>query len=283
MSVSPELDHIPAARGAESPAGGQPGRRRPRFLAAALLIVLVGAVFFSYITTRPVVAEAFDGIDGTFVSQEPFWDEDDRGLSQNDRWYANNGTLDVRSGWGRTDDDVFRMWTRRTDLQNPTVRFDMVFRGFTGGTKDWRGLNLWLNRTHCTPVPECSAVDDEGGNSGYMLRFVAADGHMIINKKVPGDTREQYPERATSYVQGGTYYWLAKAPWQPVEGREYELAGSVRENADGTSTVQMSVDGEVLLTFVDDGSFGGPPPDGGRVGLRGDYVDVKVDDLEIYL
>lgn len=284
MSVFPPVcaDSIQEGTGLVATRRGRVSRWRGRRIALVLALGAVGVAATVVLgDSGPVLEEHFDGADGTFVSDDRFWGGEDLGRAQNDRWYANDGELTIRAGRAHTDDSQFRMWTRRVDLTDVEASFDMVFRGFSGGDEDWRGLNLWLNRTHCTPVPDCSAIDDSGGNSGYMLRFFAADGDMTVNKKVSGDTRGASPEQATSYVQGGTYYFMDKVAWAPVIGQTYRLTGSVRDNGDGTSTIAMSVDDEVLLEVVDDGSIGGERLGGGRVGVRGDYVDVSIDDLAI--
>lgn len=74
---------------------------------------------------------------------------------------------------------------------------------------------------------------------------------------------------------------LGSSSWSPEPGRTYRLAGRVQESRDGTTTLQILVDDEVQLEAVDDGSLGGPPLTGGRVGLRSDYADVTVDDLTV--
>lgn len=264
------------------PVTPEPPRQRRRLVlfVGAMILVVAGTVWL-WGQARPTVSQSFDGPDGTWVDSEDFWDEPDRGLARNETWFAIDGALEMRSGQAHTDDDRFRMYTRRTDLQNPSVSFDLTFHGFSGGSEDWRGINVWLNRTVCTPVPECDGVDDPEGNSGYMLRFFAADGHAVVNKKIAGDTREDLSEHATSYVQGGTYYYMDEVAWEPEEGRTYRFEGRVEDNGDGTSTIEMAVDGEVLLRVVDDGSIGGPPLMGGRVGVRSDYADISIDDLEI--
>lgn len=259
-----------------------PSARRPRpVLVASVIVVLLAVGATVLVSTRPVMTERFDRADGRWVDSEDFWGEEDQGRSRNADWFANDGALEVRGGQAQTEDRQFRMYTWRDDLQDPSVTFDLTWHGFSGGEADWRGMAIWLNRTACTPVPECDAVNDPEGNSGYMLRFVAADGFMIVNKKVSGDTREEFPERATDFVQGGTYYWLDKVAWEPEQGRTYRLEGSVSKGAGGSRVIEMRVDGERLLRVVDDGSIGGPPLTGGRVGVRGDYADMTIDDLEI--
>ena len=249
-----------------------------RILVALLCCLVLGAAP----AARVLLAEDFTGPDGPFVSQSAFYGSPDGGVQENPDWFAESGELVRRAGKGRTQSEVFRMWTRRTDLAFPTVSMDVRFHGWTGGDQPWHGINLWLNETLCSPAPTCSRVDDRGGVSGYALDFVNRDGTVTVLKKVAGDTRERWPEGATSFVQGGTYYELASAEWSPVHGRSYRFGAQALDLGRGRTLLRTSVDGRVLLEVVDDGSVGGPAlSGGGRVGLRGDFADLEVDDLRI--
>jgi hypothetical protein len=264
--------------------------------------------------TTVLLEEDFDG-DGVFVDQDHLWDgqdqadgreDDDEGESadsgasgQDDAtgpsvdgdvvqvldggdpdWFSEAGEMVLEDSTGLTDASVFRMWTHRTDLAFTQVEMDVTFNGWSGGDSSWHGVNLWLNRSLCTPVPECGAVDDPGGNSGYALDFMNRDGSVTILKKVSGDTREEWPE-ATEYVQGGTYYELAAERWEPVPGRTYRFSGRAAELQDGSVALQVRIDGQPLLMAVDDATVAGPPLTGGRVGLRADNAVLSVDNLAI--
>lgn len=232
------------------------------------------------VTSAPALAEVFGGPDGVFAQQQDFWGTSDRGLSRNASWFAESGTLLRQSGTGRTTSPVFRMWTRSTALAHTQADLSVRFNGWTGGTDAWHGINLWMNAGLCTPFPSCSAVND-GGNSGYALDFLNRDGSLTILKKVPGDTRASSPNGAIDYSYGGTYYWMTSTTWRPEPGRTYRFTGRVVDNGNGSSTIEVLVDGAVKLRVVDDGRMGGPRLTGGRVGLRSDYVDMTVDDLTV--
>lgn len=249
-------------------------------LGATVLVALAAGLVPG--DASPVLQHDFDAADGVFVAESDFWGSADRGASSNGSWFAESGTLRRVAGAAHTDADAFRMWSRRTDLSWSSVELDVRFEGWTGGDEDWHGVNLWLNRTVCTPVPTCSAVDDRGGNSGYALDFVNRDGRLTILKKVPGDTRNAWPEGAEDVAQGGTYYALAETTFTPEPGRAYRFGGRVLDRGDGTSaTLQVLIDGEVVLDVVDDGRIGGPRLEGGRVGLRSDMAELSVDDLVV--
>lgn len=213
--------------------------------------------------SRPLVSETFDGNDGAFVTSGAFWGRADRGLSENREWFAESGSLFRRSGTGSTAAAVFRMWTRRTDLAFSQVALDIRFNRWSGGSKQWHGVNLWLNHRLRTPA-DGSAVDDAPRQEGYAVDFLNRDGMVYIQKKV-----------------GDRYYMLKQDAWRPVTGQWYRWGGRVIDNGDATSTIQVLVDGRVVQEVVDDGSVGGPRLLGGRVGLRSDYADLNVDNVTI--
>lgn len=235
-------------------------------------------------TTSPLLVETFDGADGTFVSQNDFWSSTDLGLSKNATWLAESGTMLRSGGTGRTSSDYFRMWTRSNDLAHVSADVDVTFNGFTSGTAGWHGINLWLHKQMCTPVPSCSAINDpssKAGNSGYALDFMNRDGGLTILKKVSGDTRAQWPASNIGFVEGGTYYYLAGSTFRPTVGQRYRFSGRTVDNGDGSTTLQILVDGRLLLQVRDDGKVGGPRLGAGRVGLRSDFAHMTVDDFTI--
>lgn len=267
------------------PAVSAPVQRRAPLLlgAAGFAAVACLGVLVSLPAVEPAhrVVEPFAGPDGVFVDSDDFWNSSDRGRRQNPEWFAEAGSLERERSAGRTRSPALRMWTRRDDLAFVTAEMDLRFDGWTAGGEPWHGVNLWLNRTLCTPVPACSAVDDGGGNSGYALDFLNRDGSLSILKKVPGDTRARWPQGEVGVAQGGTYYSLAQTRWQPERGRTYRFGGRSLDRGNGTSSLQVLIDGKVLLEADDDGTVGGPRLTGGRLGLRSDFVALTVDDLVV--
>lgn len=260
-------------------------RRRPArrtLLAGALAVVVSAGLLVATSDGDPVLRESFEGPDGAFVTERAFRTAD-LGVAENATWLAESGQVFRRGSAGETDSSVMRMWTRRTDLAFTTAEMDVRFNGWNGGSSGWHGINLWMNETFCTPAPGCTRLQDGAtseGPSGYALDFMNRDGSLTILKKVAGDTRGTWAG-AVSYSNGGTYYQLAKTTWTPTVGQTYRWAGRVVDNGDGSTTLQVLVDGRVLLAVVDDARVGGPRLTGGRVGLRSDYADLTVDDLTI--
>lgn len=234
-----------------------------RVLGAVALAIVVATLGLPSAAVPAPASETFDGGEGAFVTSRAFWSQADRGLAENPDWLAESGSMLRREGTGEVAASVFRMWTRRNDLAFSEVAMDVRFNGWTGGSSEWHGVSLWLNRRLRTPA-DGTAVDDAPQQQGYVVTFVNRNGEIYIQKKVDS-----------------VYYSLKQDTWQPIVGRWYRWGGRVIDNGDGTSTIQVLVDGRVVQQAVDDGSVGGPRPMGGRVGLSGDYADFNVDNLTI--
>lgn len=231
-----------------------------------------------------LLTESFTGVDGVFVSSEDFWCCSDLGLSKNSNWMSEGGVLYRKNNTGTANDSFFRMWTRRTDLANVKMAMDMKYNGFFSGDQSWHGINLWLNESFCTPEQDtnaCTKVNDGNGPSGYAVDFMNRGGYLEILKKVKGDTRAKWPNGATSYAAGGTYYKLAGTSWSPAVGQNYQFAGQTISNSDGTKTIKLIIDGQTKLEYRDNGSVGGPILNGGRAGLRSDFANFNVDNIVI--
>ena len=265
-------------------------RQRALLMPASPMPFLVGASFAVVLPLlglcsppAPLLEEEFAGGDGVFVSAGAFWNSDDLGEHENPTWLSESGAMLRRDEAGRVEGGAFRMWTRDPGFAFSRVDLDVTFHGWAGGSASWHGINLWLNASLCIPAGDCSKIDDAaGGTGGYAVDFMNRNGVVTVLKKVPGDTRGRWAAGATGHTQGGTYYELASARFHPADGRTYRLTGSVADDGRGGAVLQVLVDGGVVLDVVDDGSKGGPPLSGGRVGFRTDSAVATVDDVEIH-
>lgn len=207
-----------------------------------------------------LLTASFSGGDGTVAASRRFWD---RSAAADADWFAESGSLLRRNGLGWVHDDVFRVWSRRTDLAFATVQMAVRFNRWERGARDWHGVNLWLNRRLRTPA-DGSRISDGPRQEGYTVDLINRDGRIYLQKKV-----------------GERYLILARRRWSPAPGRWYRWGGRVIDNGDGTNTVQVLVDGRVIQQARDDGSVGGPRLTGGRIGLRGDHANFNVDELRV--
>lgn len=217
-------------------------------------------------TGDPLLSETFTGTDGVFVSESAFWGSSNLGYTENASWMSESGSMGRQAGAGRatSSNNYFRMWTRTTALANTRTEMDVRFNGWYGGVDGWNGVNMWLNRSLCVPQPDCSKINDAGGDAGYVVDFNNRDGSLLIMKKV-----------------AGTYHILASTKWSPVTGQSYRWSGRVVDNGSGAFMIELLIDGTLLLRGTDDGKTGGPPLTGGRVGVRGDYADFTIDNISI--
>jgi hypothetical protein len=215
----------------------------------------------------PLVSETFDG-DGVFASSNAFWDNGDQGASQNPRWFAESGTINRRSGTGTISASTFRMWTRRTDLQNIRAEMDLkvdALPNLRGDTAGWDGVKFWLRRRLCTPEPACGRVHDPNSQAGYTAEVGLRDGRVYIQKKV-----------------GSQYTMLSSGPSNPIPyGSWMHVGGVVRNNPDGSVTIQVLRNGKVLVEVTDHGTGGAPLREPGRLGLRADNAQISVDNLTV--
>jgi hypothetical protein len=212
--------------------------------------------------------ETFQGADGPFVTSNAFWSTSNLGAGENSSWFAESGDMSRRSGVGYASNPTFRMWTRRQDFQNVRVDMDLkvnALPNLRGDTQNWDGVKFWLRRQLCTPEPACGRVSDTGAQAGYTAEVGLRDGRVYIQKKV-----------------GSTYTLLSATAKAPIPfGSWMHVGGSVRNNADGSVTIQVLRNGQVLTQVTDHGTGGAPLRAAGRIGLRADNAQFNVDNLTV--
>jgi hypothetical protein len=215
-----------------------------------------------------LLAESFDGPDGAFATSDAFWGSADQGAAENAGWFAESGAMQRRSGTGVAADGTFRMWTRRTDFQNVRAEMDLkvdALPNLRGDTAGWDGVKFWLRRQLCTPEPNCGRVSDPNAQAGYTAEMGLRDGRVYIQKKV-----------------GSTYSLLSATPSNPIPyGSWMRVGGVVRNNADGSVTIQVLRNGKVLVEVTDRGTGGAPLRNPGRIGLRADNAQINIDNLSV--
>jgi hypothetical protein len=218
-------------------------------------------------STSTLLAEYFTGSDGNWVTSGAFWGRSDLGSSENPNWFAESGSMYRRSGTGYARSGTFRIWTRNKSFGNIRVEMDLKLNSLPnlrGSTAGWDGVKFWLRRGLQTPGPG-GRVDD-GRTSGYTAEVALRDGRVYIQKKV-----------------GDNYYMLSSTPSKPMPlGSFRKVGGVVRTNADGSVTIQVLRDGQVVVQAIDRGAKGGAPlRAAGRIGLRSDNADYNVDNLRV--
>lgn len=217
-------------------------------MAAALLCARLGVAA----QDPPAPAEAFAG--STFVL-------DEYELTSGELREVSPSSAEARMSGPRrpsfaSDSPVFRMRSRLSGYGNVEVSFELLDRGLRSGDfapkNAWDGVHVWLR--YQSPLHL------------YAISVNRRDDRIVIKKKVPG---------GDSY--GGTYLDLCRTVSYPVPYGDWQrLSASAANNADGSVTLRLKIDGKLVLEALDDGSDGEPPiTSPGRVGLRGDNADFE--------
>jgi hypothetical protein len=153
-----------------------------------------------------------------------------------------------------TDSAVFRLTTKRADFGNVAVTFTLHNNGLTSTAStppvDWDGVHIFLRY-----------------QSEYQLYYASVnrrDGHVVLKKKCPGGPSN-----------GGTYYELApEISGHPIPfGTDQAVGASAVNNADGSVTLSLSLDGTTVVSATDNGVGCAPLTSAGKVGIRGDNDD----------
>ncbi|MBI5199958.1 MAG: hypothetical protein HY925_00090 [Elusimicrobia bacterium] len=191
-----------------------------------------------------LLCDAFDGPDGPVDGAV---------------WDVTSGEWRKVSGRAYTASPVFRANTRRTEFRDVDVSFDLTHHGLTSGSgENWHGIHMFLRRY--------------SEYTTYYVSIARRDGKAMIKKKVQG---------GPSPSNGGTYYDLASAPSPVRIGQRHRITGRAKNNADGSVTVSLFVDGSLVVEAVDRGTGGAPLTGAGGTGVRGDFAGFSVDDLNV--
>jgi hypothetical protein len=222
-----------------------------------------------------LIADSFSRPDGLITNEYAYWNRGAPDAINDAVWQLTSGSLFARSGtaWsGRPDDiapnatssngtdsAILRMVSLRRDLSSVAVSFVLRRNGFTSTPSTpavpWDGEHVFLRYQSETSL--------------YAVSFDRRDGTTAIKKKVSGGTSN-----------GGTYYTLASGTDVFPAGAFHRVLTSIADNADGSATIRLTVDGVAVLSATDAG-VGGPVITQGGVGLRADNADITVDDLVV--
>jgi hypothetical protein len=165
--------------------------------------------------------------------------------------------LDSSNGSGS---QIFRLWTKRSDFANVKVEMDLRNNGFSGGgafpAVSWDGVKLWLRRQGAS-----------GSVGLYTAEVNRRQGNVLIQKKCAGSS---------------DYSILGQAGNLPARTGQWErVGGSVRNNPDGSVTLQVIRNGTVVLSATDTGAGCAPITSAGKVGVRADNTNFNFDNFTV--
>jgi hypothetical protein len=180
-----------------------------------------------------------------------------------------NEYADLYSGEA-THSDKMRFWTRASGFEDVRVgAWIKPLEWGAGVPSSWGGFKFYLRRERgVTESPF------------YTAEPYIYDGHAYIQKKCLGDTG------GGNYSTGGTYYLLASQSGSGVPlGSWHKISATARTNSDGSVTIGLYRDGELLLQAVDRGvradGTGCAPLTAGRVGFRSDFLRYFLEDFDV--
>lgn len=224
--------------------------------------------------------ERFTGVDDSFwASGHAFWSNEDGqdGATENPSWFAESGDVVIDNNMGKVREDAFRIWTRDTTFSDVEVTHRLRVNSLPnlrGDTQGWDGVKVWLRRKLCTSeLHNCNRIDDANGvqgQAGYTVEYALRSEKVYIQKR-------------SSECAGG-YKMIGSQSTVPIPfGTWRTVGGTVETNANGSVTIKVLIDGQVKAQATDPagtaGECGVAPITEGRIGLRGDNVDMHVDDL----
>jgi hypothetical protein len=226
----------------------------------------------------PPVADAllydpFTGADGVITNHYAFWSGDDSAF-RDDTWEMESGcalrsnntlwtgvptsNLPNRDCSNGSGSEVFRLWTKRS-FTDVNVTFSLRNNGFVSGAegeRSWDGIKIWLRR--------------QGGSGSvglYTAEVNRRQGNIMIQKKCEGS--DEYLILNQDRPEGSA----------PSFGEWEKVGGSIVNQPDGSVKITLMRHGQTVLEATDDGVGCAPYRTGGRVGIRGDYVNFNADDF----
>jgi hypothetical protein len=256
---------------APSPVAGRRGRDPTAAGAAALIVLSLGALTGCGSSgTRShgsgVLRPAF-GNSGLVTNEYAYRHPGDPASTRSPYWIATSGSLFAQGGAGwtgvpdrgtpnpqssnATDSAVFRVVSRRRDLGNVRVSFELfVQRHAVGPGREphtYDGVHVWLRYASDTKL--------------YAMSVMRWDGTVVIKRKSPGGPSN-----------GGTYQTLASARSVMPSGRWVQVDVQAINRRQGVE-LAIAIDGKVVVRCLDASRLSLIHP--GAVGIRADNTEFK--------
>lgn len=210
--------------------------------------------------------------DGLITNEYAYWNPTALDAKKSNIWEMTSGSLFASgsTGWTGVPNDgapnalstngnnssVFRLTTKEADFGDVAVTFDLLNQGLNSSLStpavDWDGVHIFLRY-----------------QSEYNLYYASInrrDNTVVIKKKVPGG-----PSNNGTYYNMSTYntHAVPYNTWQQVKV-------TVKNNADGSVTIQLFANSVLVASMTDNGTVGGAPiRNAGKVGIRGDNDNFK--------
>lgn len=227
---------------------------------------------------RTLLRSRFPAVNGLLTNDYAYWSATDPRSLGSQVWDVTSGSLFAHDGNGYTGvpDDrpadatsrsgthsaIFRLTTRDRSFRNVSVQTRLKVRRLSSTRStprvDWDGVHLFLHY-----------------KSQYRLYYASIarrDGRVVIKKKCPGGPSNH-----------GTYYELTdEQAGYPIAFGSWRSAGTtIRDNADGSVTITLTVDGRAAAEATDRGVGCAPITGGGAVGIRGDNAEFEFADYQV--
>jgi len=250
------------------------------FVAAGTLEVSVLRIGLPGTPTQIAIPVASSRADGLVTNEFAHWNPTNPSRVVSPDWDMTSGSLFAHdgNGWTGVPDDVppnatssngndsvvFRLNTTRDDFGDVAVSFDLQNDGLVETPRTpaqaYDGVHVWLRYQSQYEL--------------YALSVNRRDGEAAIKKKVPGG-----PDPSN----GGTYYDLVPERRIPVPyGSWQRVRATARTIRPDAVEIELYVDGNLVLSAVDDGKMGGPPiTQNGAVGIRGDNCEFEFKNFTI--
>lgn len=240
---------------------------------AGCAVALVCVLFAGGTATRRdhLVVDNFDRPEGLIVNElsaaggggrtDPVWRQTSGSLFA-DGGVAYSGPIDATkpdvTSRDTTNSAVFRVVTHNAELGdvNVALRFRIERYGSTSQTPehDWDGLHLLMRYADA--------------NNLYSLSFARRDGTVAIKRKAEGPDAD------------ATYATLRQGQLHVPVGTWHDLAASARNTAEGV-LLEVWIDDTRVLRALDTDVDGTALWSAGRVGIRGDNVEFRFDNVVI--